>query len=400
MLRKGVGGLGKDVEVELAAVVAIVFVVGAQVGDVADPYHAPEVVAVVVVGRQAGSQVEPPGAVGEVEHAAVEVVVHPLAAHKVGAAHGVAPAVEGAVQRIFAQLAVGLVVFVISLAVRVVQRQADAGVGAQSVRAAQVIVLLAVVVGLVVVVEPAVGVVLAARVVGAVAGGDAVRRHIVPRLVGALVAAESKQAHHGGPAIEGARRVVRRHVGLGAVDVSAAANQRIASVEHEMVAQQARVASERGLEGVERAARRLDFEVGRHARTLRLQADGGAESPRAVGRRAHAALDLHLLERRCEVGHVDPKDALRFGVVERHPVDRDVDAVVARAAHAERCVADTRACVRRHDDRRRRRDQVGDVLPEIALLQLVGRHVADGHGRAVGGFGGAHHHFVNVMISK
>ena len=76
-----------------------------------------------------------------------------------------------------------------------------------------------------------------------------------------------------------------------------------------------------------------------------LEVDAGAEGCGAVGGCADAALDLDVVNGRSEVGHVNPKDALGFGVVEGDAVDGYVDAGQVAAADAEAGVAYAVACV-------------------------------------------------------
>ena len=66
----------------------------------------------------------------------------------------------------------------------------------------------------------------------------------------------------------------------------------------------------------------------------RGQRHRAAEGSVAIRRGAHAALNLHRAEQRRIAVHVCPEHALVFGRVQRHAVERHVDARVAGSANA------------------------------------------------------------------
>ena len=111
-------------------------------------------------------------------------------------------------------------------------------------------------------------------------------------------------------------------------------------------------------------------------RSIDLQVDRAAERRRADGRRADAALNLDRLQRMREIREVGEVRPHVLGIRQRHAVEREVDARRTDAAQREVRVAraaDARLGV--GVDRRRVAQQQRDVLPVVALLDLLARHV-------------------------
>ena len=100
----------------------------------------------------------------------------------------------------------------------------------------------------------------------------------------------------------------------------------------------------------------------------RFEIHTASERRRASRARAHTALHLHRLHVRHQVGQIGEVQHLIFHVVQRHAVERDVDARLVDAAQPQVAVAPAGAGfgVRRHGGRRIH-EQHRDVLPEVPL---------------------------------
>lgn len=116
------------------------------------------------------------------------------------------------------------------------------------------------------------------------------------------------------------------------------------------------------------------WEVGEHV-------DRRAEGGGAVGRRADAALHLHGVEARRQVGHVDPVYSVALGIVDGHTVDSHIDARAVGAAHAHRGVAHSRARVAGGHHRGGHLQKVGHVAAVVFAAYLCLADVGECHGR-------------------
>ena len=124
---------------------------------------------------------------------------------------------------------------------------------------------------------------------------------------------------------------------------------RIAGIERETILPYSRAGSNtRGISAV--AAHRCGgFTVSLCAGAATPQRDAGTKSARAVGRCTHTPLYLDALQCVGEVGKIDPVDLLALGVVQRHPVEGDIDACGIGAADSEKGVAHPQAILREGD---------------------------------------------------
>ena len=164
--------------------------------------------------------------------------------------------------------------------------------------------------------------------------------------------------------------IQRTQIARGPVDPSIRRDARCAAFERPAVLEHAGVPGEGASLGAKRpsAKHRTDAWFGQ--RSQGVHRHGGPESRRTIGARPHAPLDLQSCHAAPQVREIDPKHALRFGVVQRHPIDGDIDAALVDAADAKGGVAHAMACVRRYHRRGREPQQEGHVLRRILRLDV------------------------------
>ena len=359
----------------------------------------------VVAPRTAEGEVELPRCVaGRGVHAS-EVVAHDLLADQVGADVGRQP---GGKVEVFAEVGVVLVLFVEAVAVGVESRGVERPAVVEPVAHDDLVVDLQVVVRLVVVVidllpfgvsvvavvdrvvASVLGAVHAARVVTAAVVFHFVFRHAVVGEVGFGLAAEREQFDDRPSVVVSGLEHIGLEVRRAAVDVAVRSDVRQAGVHHPMIAQQSRGDAHGLLVGVVRTVGERGFaaEVGPDGR--RGHVHRTAESARAVGRDARAALHLDASHRGDQVGRVVPIDRMRVGVVHRNAVHRDVQARGVRAAEADRSASDPDARLVRGDHRGCERQQRRNVESVAVTGDFVVREVREGHGGLLGGARGRH----------
>ena len=174
-----------------------------------------------------------------------------------------------------------------------------------------------------------------------------------PCLIRFFYISECLEADQGVVSVIGGGTEIRMHVGCRPVDISVALNIGVAGIEHKMVVQQSGSQLDRVFHSPERTSRKRIFGVRFQIRFLCLHSYGGTESGSSVGGCSGTSLYLYIIDGRGEVGHVRPKDGMRFGVVDRYAVDRDVNTVGICSADTEAGITDTCPCIRGHDDGRR-----------------------------------------------
>ena len=125
-------------------------------------------------------------------------------------------------------------------------------------------------------------------------------------------------------------------------------------------------------------------------RPKRVHRHRGPEGGGTVGARAHATLDLEACHAASEVGKIHPKDALRLGVVQGHPIDGDVDSALVHTANAERGVTNAVTGIRGDHCRRCQPQQKRHVLRSVLLLDVFDFKVGDRKGILVAGLHGRH----------
>ncbi len=135
-------------------------------------------------------------------------------------------------------------------------------------------------------------------------------------------------------------------------DIAVAQHARVAHVERESAPQNTRSGGQRGRKGVVATHRRSCFAISFGVSAQRLQRNARPESGAPVGGGTHAALHLNALQRRRQIGQVHPIHLLAFGVVERHAVQRYVDAGGVCPADTHRRVAHTRTVFGKGNQRR------------------------------------------------
>ena len=267
----------------------------------------------------------------------------------------------------------------------------------EALRGQKVVMVLPVVVRLVVVeARHAALLILAAAVVSAI-GAETGRVDAVPRLIAHLATAEGLELEHRAAVVVSRRSVIRAHVRPRTLDVAVRLHVGITGIEDEMVADESRSAAHGVRKGAIATRRRRGLEVRLQPWALRLHGHRGAEGRGTVRRRACAALDLYRLDRRGEVGHVDPENAVALRVIHRHTVNRKVDAPRIRATHPHGDVAHAVATVRSDDHRGRLREEVGQRLARVVLAQLSRRDVAEGHRRLSLGLHGRDYDLVQFI---
>ena len=183
--------------------------------------------------------------------------------------------------------------------------------------------------------------------------------------MGLLGPAEQARAHGVGARYPARRERVRPQPRPRLIAVAEALDPRVTTVE---------VPAPREPPGVhlEHEALGLPRAVGEHRARDRgfrerreLEVHAPAQRGRAVERRAHAALDLHLGRRGEQVRMIDPVDLVRLGVVERHSVHQDADAALREAADREVGVAHAVPGVGVGIGPRQRGQRHGRVLPPV-----------------------------------
>ena len=285
----------------------------------------------------------------------VEVIVHLLLAYEVTHDVGVvrvAVADDDVALVVGSQSVVGpsltvLILLVVALALGVVQGSVEAPLVAEQLVEDELIVLLMVVVGLtVVVLHVAVLIpVHAARVVASAVEALLVFRSVVPGMVGALRTVEGKEFHHRVVSEVSGLKEVGVELRRGAVEVSFRPDVRQSALQSPVSAKQTGAETQCLLVAVVRSCAGVEADIGLSADVLGLHVQRSTEGTGAVGRGTGAALYLHALHRRGEVGHVDEVDLRALCVVDRHAVGRDVDAAGIHATHADGGVANAVAGV-------------------------------------------------------
>ena len=169
-------------------------------------------------------------------------------------------------------------------------------------------------------------------------------------------------------AYEGHAAVVAAAASLGAMQVTVGRSLVVGTVHDPVVAQQAGGELAAEVQRVVRAVRHRHLAAELLRRGGRREGHRAAEGSVAVGRRAHAALNLHRTEQRAVRVHVSPEDALVFGRVEGHTVERHIDARVGRTAyaHVRRTRAQSVLAPRQHA--RRLREEEGQLAARLGKL--------------------------------
>ncbi len=348
---------------------------------VAHPFHLSEVVAPVPVGGSATHEREVSALEFHVDHAAAEVIVVVFQADEVRLLDEVAVGVGEGAQAVFLECASGLVLVVVSVALGIVERGVERDILSYSLAEQQLEVVLREVVALVFVesgLSVAVGV-FSAGVVSAAVFLHLLLRGVVPRHVGAFLAAECQQSYLRVAAAVGELPHVAPQPGEGAVDVSVGAYVAEPRVYTPVAAEESRRHLDSLFVGIERPVGSRHHRGAFARRGVGEHVDRGSEGACAVGRRSGSALHLNVAQRRCEVGHVDPVYVVALAVVDGHAVGRDVDARRVAASHAQSAVAYSSAGVAGGYDRGRHLEQTGNVAAVVATRYLLAAHVGEGH---------------------
>ena len=231
---------------------------------------------------------------------------------------------------------------------------------------------------LVVVLTVIIGLVLVGEFVERAVFAEDVLWNAVPGLVCLLAARKNVHLEQAALAVPCPRQVPGGEVRKGPVDVAVAFDHRQAPVEGPAVAQQTGTNLHVVPAGVERSVAVREGPIGLRVQRCGLQVQRGPESGRTVGRGAHAPLNLHIVDRGGEIGHIHPEYPVRFRVVQGDAVHGYVDAGRVHAADSDARITNTRARIRRAHYRRRVLQQPGDVLAEVVPLDLLAGHIGIG----------------------
>ena len=223
------------------------------------------------------------------------------------------------------------------------------------------------------------------RVVTPVAHQGRFRR----RVVGELTVLLARQRRHlqdvAVAEVAAAEEAGMRHV-AGVLAIAVGALVEGPRVEREPVGQQPRRVVHRTPPRVPGARAQLHVPTRRRARERQgLEIDRPAVRRRAVGARAHAALDLHRLNVTHDAGHVGEVEHLVLRVVERDAVEREVDPRLVDAAQPDVAVARIAALLGVRRERRRVGQQQRRFLAERPLLDLPAGHDVGRDRRRVAG---------------
>ena len=340
----------------------------------------------VVAPRTAEVEVERTRGVGGRGVEPAQVVAHDLLADQVGLLD------FGVEIDVFRQFRVVLVLLVVAVAVGVEGRGVERPTVVEAVVQDELVVDLQIVVRLVVViadvrsvgqyVRAGRGLVLAAVVVAAAVALHVLHRDAVVGEVGFGLAAEREEFDHRPSVVVAALEQIGFQIRGAAVDVTVRADVRQPCVDGPVAAQQPRRDADGLLVGVVRSVAERGF-----ARKFGRERSGGhvdraAESARAVGREACAALHLHRSYGRDQVGRVVPVHRVRVGIVHRHAVDRDVEARGVRAAQADRRAADADTRFVGGDHRGGERQHGRNIRAVAVAGDRVVRKIGVGHRRA------------------
>ena len=323
-----------EVEIKFFAFVAIVFVVGIKcIKVIFHPNHIAIVVVGILVDAAAQGAAQIILLVGERKHGATEAAVHILFAHQARFLHFRFANVER-LEFVFLQRAGVFVFLVVAKAVGVVQSQIPVPLGAKTLVPEQLVVGLAIIVGLVFVEANhfAVAFDFAIRVVGAI-GGQFFTADAIPSVVGGFLAAEGDKAHRSLSAKVAGLCKVGMEFARSAVAIAVGGNMGDARIEIPVASNQAGTHLKGFLIGVERAitARHLGIRIERKALSAHIHAR--TESARTIGGGAHTALNLHIFKRRSKIGRVHPVDFMALGIIHRNIVGGNVDASGICATH-------------------------------------------------------------------
>ena len=172
----------------------------------------------------------------------------------------------------------------------------------------------------------------------------------------------------------------------------------VGAFQDEVVPEQARGGAHAQVHRVPGAIRGVHFDRRDERRGLGAEGDRAAEGAVAVGRGAHAALDLDAAHQGAVGVHIGPEDRLVLRGVERHAVEGDVDAGAARAADAHIAGARAHAVLAPGDDAGR----AGEEHRKLdtgggEVLQLAAADVGHGEGGVLGGAHGADHDLLQLL---
>ena len=123
-----------------------------------------------------------------------------------------------------------------------------------------------------------------------------------------------------------------------------------------------------------------------------FEVNAGSKGRGSVGATAQPALDLDGAERRGQIGHVDPEQTMGFGVVDRNPVERYIDAGHIGTADSQIGIADAGPCIGGGQGGGLKLQNIRHVLTGVLFAQFVGIHSGGGDRGSWQNMTGRDHH--------
>ena len=138
------------------------------------------------------------------------------------------------------------------------------------------------------------------------------------------------------------------------------------------------------------------IEADRGIRTLRntgsLHIDACSKGSRTIGRCTYTTLYLNAFQARGKIGHIHPKHRLALRIVEGYTIDGHIDTCMVCAAYAEISISYTQTVIGGGYERRYRRKQKRQILPEILLREPTAAYITCRQVVAIGIAGRNHRH--------
>ncbi len=195
---------------------------------------------------------------------------------------------------------------------------------------------------------------------------------------------------------QGSEQVVM--VDKAVADISLAGVARKAGVERKSVFQDSRAGRDARCKRVVAARRCGSFAVSFGAGADSFQRNAGAESTRPVCGGSDSALYLNALQRARQVGQIDPKNILAFGIIQRHAVQRDVDAAGIDPPDAHVAVSRSRTVFTVRNERRNVLQKNGNVARGVVFFNLRLRNIRIRHRRVFAGSCGGYDHLFQLYV--
>ena len=329
-------------------------------------------------------------------HAAEEVVVEVFATYYIRSLYIHLLTVDDYFFRqvIAFQLGIVFELFVITRTFSVMQSRIHRQLGHKKMREVQLYMVLSVVVRLVVV-EPydiAAFVVVCSCGVEASVGGKLLLTDTVPSHIGFLFASKHDKFHHTVCSDITCRSTVRVKVAKSTLEVTVGIDFRELGIEDKTRRHYACT----DFYYLTQSIVHTTIEADRGIRTLRntgsLHIDACSKGSRAVGRCTYTTLYLNAFQARGKIGHIHPKHRLALRIVEGYTIDGHIDTCMVCTAYAEISISYTQTVIGGGYERRYRRKQKRQILPEILLREPTAAYITCRQVVAIGIAGRNHRH--------